>query len=166
MTIAALPISPDSESGALFNPAFCAVLLQRACVEYAAKAQQALPIVYAFLILPSALHKPSRDALPGRTSASMWPWLREHPLLLMDLPDRVRRFRPYTAAAITYGLTHTILLSGLGTLAAGTLSRRRAHHRPTADWLACQKAAGFLGKWFASTDADEATTLAHWGVRL
>lgn len=165
MTTTALPTALDSESSTLFNPAFCAVLLQRACAEYAAKAQQAMPIVYAFLILPSALHKPTRDELPGRTSASMWPWLREHPLLLMDFPDRARRFRPYTSAAITYGITHTILLSGPGTLTAGTLSRRRANHQPTADWLACQKAAGFLGKWFASTDADEVTTFAQWGVR-
>ncbi|QOC25828.1 hypothetical protein IC744_05570 [Microbacterium hominis] len=165
MTVAAVPAALDSESSALFNPAFCSVLLQRACTEYAAKAQQALPIVYAFLILPSALHKPTRDALPGRTSASMWPWLRDHPLLLMDLPDRARSFRPYTAAAIIYGLTHTILNSGPGTIAAGTLSRRRANLQPTADWIACQKAAGFLGKWFAGTDADEPTTLAQWGVR-
>ena len=95
----------------------------------------------------------------------MWPWLREHPLLMMDFPDRARRFRTYTAGAIAYGLAHTILISGPGTLAAGAIKRRPTNLRFTDDWAACQKAAGFLGKWFASTDSDEATTLAQWGVR-
>ncbi|MGC0274862.1 three component ABC system middle component [Pseudactinotalea sp. Z1739] len=155
----------DSETSVLFNPAFCAVLLHKVCAGYAEKAGAPMPVVYAFLILPNALHKPTRDALPKTTAASMWPWLREHPVLLMDLPDRVRRLRPYTAAAIAYGLGHTILIGALGTLSAGTIGRRPPTLKPTEDWLSCQKAAGFLGKWFAGTDADEATTLAQWGVR-
>lgn len=165
MSISALSPALDSESGALFNPAFCAVLLRGACAEYEAKAQQPLPVIYAFLILPSALHMPTRDGLPGTTAASMWTWLRENPVLLMDFPDRARHLRPYTAAAITYGLAHTILRGAPGTLAAGALDRRPRSLQPTEDWLACQKTAGFLGKWFASTDAGEATTLARWGVR-
>lgn len=165
MSIDSIQPALDSESSALFNPAFCAVLLHRACAEYSTKVQQPMPVIYAFLIVPSALHKPTRDELPGSTAASMWPWLREHPLLTMDFPHRARRLRPYTSAAITYGLNHSILVSSPGALAAGTVRRRPRSLQPTSDWLACQKAAGFFGKWFASNDADEATTLAQWGVR-
>lgn len=165
MSTYTVPFSLDSETGVLFNPAFCAVLLNKMCAGYADKAGVPMPAIYAFLILPSALHKPTREVLPKTTAASMWPWLREHPVLLMDLADRVRRFRPYTAAAMTYGLKHAILTSAPGALAAGTLRRRRATLNPTDDWLSCQKAAGFLGKWFGGTNADEVTTLAQWGVR-
>lgn len=155
----------DSETSALFNPAFCAFLLNKACGEYVDKANDAMPVTYSFLILPSALHQPTRDALPSTTASSMWGWLRSHPLVLMDFADRIRRFRPFTADAITYGLQHSVLLGSVGTLAAGTLRRRPRSLRPTEDWRACVGTAQFLGRWFGAQHADEATTLARWGVR-
>lgn len=155
----------DSETSALFNPAFCAVLLNRATRDFETKSGEAMPVTLAFLILPSALHKPTRDELPSRTSASMWAWLRSHPVLLMDFGDRVRAFRPFTAEAIAYALQHGVLEGQLGLIASGALGRRPRTLHPTEDWLSCLRAAGFLGKWFGGVDADEATVLAQWGVR-
>lgn len=159
------PPALDSEASTLFNPAFCAVLLNRASASYEAKSSTAMPVTFAFLLLPSALHKPTRDALPSSTAASMWGWLRANPVLLMDFADRVRTFRPFTASAITYGLKHAVLTGSLGSIAAGQISRRPRTLHPTEDWLACLKSAEFLGRWFGGTDTDEATTLAQWGVR-
>lgn len=155
----------DSETSALFNSAFCAVLLNKASAGYEAKAGEAMPITFAFLLLPSALHKPTRDSLPSTSASSMWSWLRGNPVLLMDFADRVRTFRPFTAAAITYGLQHAVLTGSLGSIAAGKMGRRPRTLYPTEDWLACLKAAEFLGRWFGGSDADEPTTLAQWGVR-
>lgn len=157
--------SVDSETSTLFNPAFCALLLNKACAEYAAKAGTAMPVTFAFLILPSALHKPTRDALPRTTAASMWSWLRSHPLILMDFSNRVRAFRPFTGAAISYGLRHSALPSSPGLIAAGILARRPRTLHPTNDWTDCTRAAELLGRWFGGSDFDEATTLAHWGVK-
>jgi hypothetical protein len=154
-----------SETRTLFNPAFCTVLLNRACRSYEPKAGDAMPITFAFLILPSSLHKPTRDALPPTTASSMWGWLRANPVLLMDFADRIRTFRPFTGAAITYGLQHAVLAGSLGSIAAGKIGRRPRTLYPTEDWTACLKAAEFLGRWFGGSDADEATTLAQWGVR-
>ena len=155
----------DSETSALFNPAFCAVLLNKACATYEEKAAQAMPIMFAFLILPSALHKPTRDALPSTTAASMWSWLRTNPVLLMDFADRIRDFRAFTAAAVTYGLGQGVLVGSVGAIAAGSIRRRPRTLYPTDDWFACVKAAEFFGKWFGGSDTDEATMLAQWGVR-
>lgn len=83
-----------------------------------------MPVTFAFLILPSALHKPTRDALPGTTAASMWSWLRSNPVILMDFASRVQAFRPFTGAAISYGLRRTALTSSPGSIAVGNLSRR------------------------------------------
>lgn len=52
MSIDTIQPALDSESSALFNPAFCALLLHRACAAYVAKSQQPMPVVYTFLILP------------------------------------------------------------------------------------------------------------------
>lgn len=157
--------SPDTETAALFNAAFCAVALNRACAAYAAKADVALPLTYAYLILPAALHRPTREALPGTSAASMVNWLRDNPLVLVDLPERVRAFRNLTSQAIVYGLGRTVLTSEAGALHAGPLRRRPRTLRPTDDWESCLRAADFLGKWTAGTGNDEATTLAQWGLR-
>lgn len=158
-------VSADSETSTLFNPAFCAILLNKACTEYQSKAESAMPITFAFLILPSALHKPTREALPSTTAAAMWAWLRNNPMLLMDFAERVHTFRPFTAAAITYGLKSAALIGSPGSIGAGNLKRRPRTLSPTEDWSACVKAAEFLGRWFAGANIDEATMLAHWGVK-
>lgn len=165
MNISAPILAADSETNTLFNPAFCALLLNKACAAYEAKAGAAMPATFAFLILPSALHMPTREALPGTTAASMWSWLRGNPIILMDFANRVRTFRDFTGAAITYGMQHSVLTGSLGSIAAGELGRRPRTLFPTADWTDCTKAAEFLGRWFGASDADEATTLAHWGVK-
>ncbi|OBG56592.1 hypothetical protein A5669_15825 [Mycolicibacterium fortuitum] len=165
MNLAAPLAAPDSETSTLFNPAFCAVVLNSATKDYEAKSGEAMPIVYAFLILPSALHKPTRAALPSTTASSMWGWLRANPVVLVDFTDRVRTFRSLTAAAMVFGLQHAVLTASPGSIAAGKIGRRPRTLRPTEDWIACLKAAEFLGRWFGGTDADEATTLARWGVR-
>ena len=164
MSIATPVRSADSETSTLFNPAFCALLLNKACAAYEAKAGTAMPVTFAFLILPRALHKPTRDALPGTTAASMWSWLRSNPVILMDFASRVQAFRPFTGAAISYGLRRTALTSSPGSIAVGRLGRRPRTLRPTTDWTDCVKAAEFLGRWFGGSDSDEATTLAYWGV--
>ena len=69
MTLPVLLAAPDSETSTLFNPAFCAVVLNSATKAYEAKSGESMPVVYAFLILPSALHKPTRDALPSTTAS-------------------------------------------------------------------------------------------------
>lgn len=165
MSTMSVPSTFDSEASALFNPAFCALLLNKACVAYEQKARSAMPISFAFLILPSALHKPTRDALPRTTAASMWPWLRDNPVILMDFADRVRTFRTFTGRAVSYGLQHAVLIGSPGSIAAGKLGRRPRSLFPTSDWEDCVKAAEFLGRWFGGTDADQATTLAQWGVK-
>lgn len=163
---ASLPLlTHDSETNTLFNPAFCAVLLNKATKGYEAKAGVPMPVTFAFLILPSALHKPTRNALPSTVASSMWGWLQTHPVLLMDFVDRVRSLRPFTAAALSYGLQHGALKASLGSITPGELGRRPRALHPTEDWLGCLEAAEFLGRWFGGINADEATTLAQWGVR-
>lgn len=158
--------SHDTEAKALFNAAFCAVVLNRACAEFAAKAGDAMPLTFAYLVLPSALHRGTREALPGTTAASMLAWLRDHPLVLLDLPRRIGMFRDFTSQAIVYGLNHGVLAaSDDGALSALTLARRPRMLQATDDWEACYKAAQFLGRWLGGSTNDEATTLAQWGLR-
>jgi hypothetical protein len=160
-----IPAFADAEASALFNPAFCSVVLNKACVGYASKADAAMPLTFAYLILSCALHRPTREALPRTTAASMAGWLRDAPLIRVDLSTRVRALRDITSQAILYGLGHGVLASQGGDLRGGSLKRRPRTLRPTEDWQSCLSAGEFLGKWFASSGSDEATLLAQWGMR-
>ena len=159
------PSLPDTEASALFNPAFCAVLLHRACAAFSSQAGAPMPLTFAYLILPSALHLPTREALPKTSAASMATWLREHPLVLSELPARVRAFRDFTSQAIIYGLSRHVLVATDGRLSALSLQRRPRTLRPTQDWEACMRASEFLGRWIGGSGSDEPTTLAQWGLR-
>lgn len=165
MSATASIVAGESETTTLFNPAFCALLLNKACAAYESKSDTAMPVTFAFLVLPNALHKPTREALPSTTGSSMWAWLRSNPLILMDLANRIRAFRGFTGAAISFGLQHAVLTSALGSITAGKLARRPRTLLPTDDWNDCIKAAEFLGRWLGGSEADEATTLARWGVK-
>lgn len=155
----------DTEASALFNPAFCAVVLYRACAGFTSKADVPMPLTLAYVVLPSALHRPTREALPRTSAASMVAWLRDNPLLLVNLPGRVRAFRDLTSEAIVFGLTHGMLVTDDGSLRGAALRRRPRTLLPTVDWESCMRTAEFLGKWIASSGNDEATTLAQWGLR-
>lgn len=156
----------DTEATALFNAAFCAVVLNHACAGFAAKSGDAMPLTFAYLVVPSALHRSTREALPGTTATSMTTWLRDHPLVLVDLPRRIGSFREFTSRAIVFGLNHGVLATtDNGALSALPLARRPRSLRATEDWEACRKAAQFLGRWLGSFGNDEATTLAQWGIR-
>lgn len=159
------PAFADTEASALFNPAFCSVVLNKACLGHASKADGAMPLTFAYLILPCALHRPTREALPRTAAASMAGWLRNTPLIRVDLPNRVQALRDTTSQAILYGLGHGILVSQDGDLRGGSLERRPRTLRPTDDWQRCLSAGEFLGKWFAGSGSDEATLLALWGLR-
>ncbi|MCR1785920.1 hypothetical protein KVF89_25520 [Nocardioides carbamazepini] len=155
----------DTEASALFNPAFGAVVLNRACAGFESKAGHLMPLTYAYLVLPSALHMPTRTALPGTVGRSMHRWLRENPLVLSDLAVRVRSFRGVTSEAIIFGIRHAVLGTRDGALEAGHLRRRSRALQPTGDWESCMRAADFLGKWLGGSGNDEPTTLAQWGLR-
>lgn len=155
----------SSEAESLFNPAFCAVLLNKASSAFETHGGNSLPFVYAYLIIPLALHSPTRQALPQRTTSSMWAWVRDNPETLMDFPDRVQELRPVVGAAILFAIRHSSLTIINGGLSSKPLKRQPRSLRPTDDWRSCVHASGFLGRWFASVKVDEPTLLAKWGMR-
>lgn len=164
------------EERALFNPAFVALLLNKAAKGHASVADKPLPVPIAYLVVPLALHAPTREALPNSTVSVMPAWVQTQPALLMELPKRVRALRPLVSAATTFGLRHGLLRPEQSGLQAGALRRDRQSFsitgastpRPglpaTEDAAACFNQAAFLGRWFAK-QPDPLTALAHWGLR-
>ena len=94
----------------LFNPAFCAALINRVAAGYSSTQAPGLPFSLAFVALPLLLHPDSVDALPGTARTNFHGWLLENPQVLIDFPDRAQAIAPLVREAISFGLNNKILL--------------------------------------------------------
>lgn len=108
------------EEATNLNPAFCGELLFRTVAAYHKLRRGPLSFAVAFLVLPIALHKPTRDELPRRASTAFLSWISEHGPLLAQLPDRVLRLTPVTRESLLFTVQHHILQIEEGALAPGS----------------------------------------------
>jgi hypothetical protein len=140
------------EEAANLNPAFCAELLSRAVSEYYRVRELPFPFALTFLILPIALHKRTREELPGNSSSAFVGWLAEHRAALTELPERVTRLVPITREALLFSIQHDVLRFDQGALIPGTKPIRSRSHpeRTTDDADEARRAAALLGRWFAN----------------
>jgi hypothetical protein len=163
--MSALSLPRPFEEEALFNPAFLSLLLRESATQFSKRSGgRSLPVVLAYLIAPVALHGPTRQVLPTHVNAQMGEWVRAHPGVLVDLPNRARSLRPLVSIAACFGLRHGVLDGEEGVLRAGTVKQRPRSMAKSADVDDCFSRAGFLGRWF-SEQTDATTTLAIWGLR-
>ena len=135
-----------------FNPAFCCELIARTVSEYCKKRETALNFAMAFLILPLVVHRPTREALPGRANAALASWVTENNPLIAELPRRIARLRPITREALLFAVSHKVLSIQGGGLFPGKFPIR-LNARPVAttdDVNEARAAAALLGRWFAS----------------
>jgi hypothetical protein len=127
-------VDRPSEEARNLNPAFCAELISRAVGELHRNRQTPLSIAVAFLVLPLTLHKPTRDALPGRASAAFATWIAENGPLLAELPGRVNRLRPISREALLFAIRYRLLAIHDGGLVPGsTPVRLTSSPRPSTD---------------------------------
>jgi hypothetical protein len=149
----------------LLNPAFGALLLHDAVVAYAKQKRSPMPFALVFLVLPLALHRRTREALPSTTATLLPQWLETHPELQALAAERMRRLSPYSREAILFGLQNGLLsLAPDGDLSSAQKTLRDPFAGGAVDPAACRKAAQFLGKWFGKV-ADPKLIFAFWGIR-
>jgi hypothetical protein len=160
--------SPRSQEEAnLFNPPFCSLLLTLAVADYVRTAGQGMPYPLAYLILPIVLHKPTRDALPLRTTKSLSSWLEENQEMKVSFAERAISLGDFIRAALIFSCTHNCLaFSDDGLLVVRTKPRGLAPYQnnATEEVRDCIARSQFLGRWMA-TAGEFSTVMALWGVR-
>lgn len=153
------------EEEALFNPALLVLLVRSAANEHEQRSSgRLLPTPLVYLLVPLALHGPTRRSLPRNVTAQMGEWIRSHPEALIGLDTRARALLGYTSAGLRLGLAHGALVARDSAIAAGPLRRRPPGMARTAEVDECVDKAGFLGRWF-SEQPDWITVMAWWGLR-
>jgi hypothetical protein len=110
------------------------------------------PFALSFLVLPLALHKRTRDRLPGTASTAFVGWVAEHRASLAELPDRILRLTPIAREALMFAIQHEVMLIDQGGLAAGSkpIRLRNRPERTTDDADEARRVASLLGRWFAN----------------
>jgi hypothetical protein len=153
------------EEARIFNPAFCGELLGRTVCEYHRNRQASLNVATAFLILPLILHRPTREALPGRANVAFAGWVADRAALLAGLPERSRRLRPVSREALSFSLGHQLLAFEGGGLVPGARPvRSNTRFAVSTDEVnAARSAAGLLGRWFAG-QGTQASILQGMGI--
>jgi hypothetical protein len=157
---------PTEERG-LLNPSFCSCLLWQAADGYKTVVQQPLPFDISFLVLPTVLHRETRESLPKLVKTSLAVWIDDNPLARTHIADRARTLVPFTKEAMMYGGLHGLLELKGGAIAANPEWKKRitADLRDSTDEVrSCAKRAEFVGKWLASSGSS-GTVMAILGVR-
>lgn len=156
---------PDIAS--LLNPALGALLISEAVRGYEAERPgEQLNFAVAHLILPVALHGPTRRNLPNRINTKFHVWLERNPETRIGLAERVRDLVPYTAEGIAFAANQrwlTIIGSGL-TRCNGAVVLSAAVLPADGDVRECAKSAYFLGRWLSAAGSPN-TIFALLGIR-
>jgi hypothetical protein len=141
-----------SEEASNLNPAFCGELIFRTVSEYRRLRQQPFGFALSFVVLPIALHKATRDQLPGNASAAFAGWAADRGPFLAEFPDRVLRLVPVTRETLLFLVQHKIIRFEEGGLVPGAkpISRSARPSRVTDDVADARSAAALLGRWFAN----------------
>ena len=148
-----------------FNPAFCGELLCRCVGEYFKKTELPMSIALAFLVLPLALHKGTRDQLPKTANTAFVGWIATHDNVIAELPLRMERLRPVVREAIIFSISQARLAVQGGGFVPGPskLSQTAKVAISTDDTNEARSAAMLLGRWFGA-QGDAPSVLQGFGV--
>jgi hypothetical protein len=149
----------------LFNPAFCALLLQDSISHYSQRRRNlGMPYSLAFLILPLVLHNDTRVALPSRTTALFHPWMQNNPEIRIGFPQRTRKFVPITKESLIFGLNMGVIAIENGDFIPARIIDTSLGYEKGTEVFECRKKAQFLGRWLAKID-DISMIFISLGVR-
>ena len=153
------------EEAFLFNPAFLAVLLARACEGYEAEKESPMPITLGFVSLSLALHRPTRLRFPRAVSTNLLRWTLDNPDLLATAPTRANALVPLLRNGLLFALANGVCsLASHASISVAPDADLPSARGITNEVVECQRSAQFVGRWFGRAGSQE-TVLAVLGIR-
>ena len=151
------------EAVALFNEALTSELLVNSAWAKEQDSGTGLSWPACFLILPLALHPPTRESLPRSPSVTLAAWAVRNAAISQGIGPRVATMAGPTKRALRFGLrSGRLTLSGTDLLA--TSRPRNPNTREWSDELtAAVRAARLSGRWFRGIDVYTAFNLLGIG---
>lgn len=135
---------------AMFNPALVASVLCESTGAYRGRSSTGMPWVLSFVIIPLALHRSTRQALPATTHAHLTSWLTQQPLLRAGFPARAQSLVAPVREGLRFALRHGVMeLQDDLLVVRKRLATVDPQHEELQDVL---RAARLLGRWLARSD--------------
>jgi hypothetical protein len=154
-----------TEVANLFNPAFSARLLGHAARGFAGVRNAGLPWLFAFLVVPLVLHKPTRDVAPKTKAAKFQTWAEKNPAILIGFADRARNMVPHVREGIIFGISSGLLeWREDASLRSGSALRNNGPQIDSDEVKDCLRKARTMGSVLANAGAEH-TAFALLGVR-
>ncbi len=155
------------EEANLLNPAFCCVTLAAAVTGYSRVEDPGIPYPLFFLVLPTVLHKATRDSLPPNTRTSLAAWTQENAEIKILFADRVAALKEHTRLAILFGLDNSWFDFLPNGRIQSTLSDTDIDdfiRKLDGEAKDCVRGARFVGRWFVRAGSSQ-TIWALFGIR-
>lgn len=154
------------EIRALFNSAFCALVLNEFIKGYQSIESKGSIFPLLFFILPIVLQKSTRDRMNGtNASTSLQKWLVENSEVRVELGQAINGMISFTKQAIIFGI-HSQVFQIQNNYLILTNNRKLKQPQGWNDERGdILKKSMLLGKWFAQID-DCTTIYAMFGVRV
>jgi Family of unknown function (DUF6521) len=154
---------PFPEAAALFNPALGSIIIRSAASGHEEESGLGLPWLASFLVMPFALHDPTRISLPQNTRTSMATWISRNPAIADSFARNAAALAPSTRRAIRFSLhSGTVNLESSRLSPAGRL--RGLSGSKGLELRIYVAAARLAGRWIARTDVLTAYNLL--GVKV
>lgn len=152
------------EVRALFNPAFCGLVIARGIEGFSSVSGRPMPFSLSLLILPLCLHQRTREVFKAATRSYFTKILEDHPEIRVDFAERTMGLFPYTMEAFAYLATcGAIEIDEAGSIAL-VQGRVRRTVSGTEDSKDCQNVARSVGRKFAQL-GDRVTVYTSLGIR-
>jgi hypothetical protein len=155
------------EEAHLINPAFCCAVLTSSVAGYGSLESEGMPFPLTFIVLPTVLHKLTREAFPRNTRTSLAAWLEENAVAKVQFHERLVSLMPFVREALLFGmLRNWLILTNFGRVQTDKTESdvQGFIRKSTGEAKGCLSRALFIGKWFAASGSAQ-TVMALWGVR-
>lgn len=147
----------------LLNPAFCARVLYGAIESYQKECKRDFPFVLSYLVLPTVLHKNTRERIKLVTHMEVW--LQRNPEILITFAKRAKSLVSITNEAMEFLLSNNVVeIYNDCLMIVKPLKPSKLRTITDDEMLDCFKKADVIGKWFARNGTVE-NIYQSWGVR-
>lgn len=152
------------EVRALFNPAFCGLVIARGIEGFSEVSGRPMPFSLSLLILPLCLHQRTREIFKAGSRSYFTKTLEDHPEVRVDFAERTKGLFPYAMEGFAYlaqcGVTEIDKDGGISLVPRRVVKTVSG----TQDSRDCQNVARSLGRKFAQL-GDRVTVYTSLGIR-
>jgi hypothetical protein len=153
------------EARTLFNPMFCALVLEGAVASFNKEASRGIPLSLMFLVLPLVLHSKTRSSLPKMKTSNLGLWCKEHENELLMLAKRVSSLNKTTLQALSLlKLNEHVSIVDKRVESQSKLKGVNPYLNLSDEIKDIHAKSQFVGRWLANS-GDVTTIFTYLGVR-